>query len=81
MATMSDTKPILVIVQALARIAQPGAIVVAEQAIDLYAGAYPEPAARSEALDLLQRDLGQLPMETPAIARFVTQTRSYISSL
>lgn len=81
MATMSDTKPILVIIQTLARVPQPGAIVVAEQTIDLYARAYAEPAAQAEALELLQRDLAQLPTETPAVAEFVMQTTSYISSL
>lgn len=55
-----------------------GAIVMAEQAVDTYADAYPHAEDRAVALDILIRDLARLRREEPALDRFFADVESYV---
>ena len=58
-----------------------GAIVLAEQAVDTYADAYPRAEDRAIALDVLLRDLARLRLHEPALDRFIGEVESYIGLL
>ncbi|MCJ2066990.1 hypothetical protein MKK63_30515 [Methylobacterium sp. J-088] len=58
-----------------------GALVMIEQAIDLYAAGYTHLDERRIALDILLRDLARLRTIEPDLDVFIAQVESYIDSL
>lgn len=54
-----------------------GAVVLAEQAIDIYLAGYPRPDDRPIALDILLRDLARLRVQEPALDRFIGAVEGY----
>lgn len=65
---------------ALATEGRPGAIVIAEHAIDTYAGGFDEPS-RVIALDTILRDLARLRIKAPTLDPFVSELERYIDGL
>lgn len=58
-----------------------GAIVLAEQIIDMYAADFGHSDDRSVALDALLRDLARLRRRDPALDGFITDIEAYIDGL
>ncbi len=58
-----------------------GAIVLAEQIVDMYAADFGHPADRSVALDALLRDLARLRRRDPGLDGFITDIEAYIDGL
>lgn len=58
-----------------------GAIVLAEQIVDMYATDFGHPADQSVALDALLRDLARLRRRDPSLDGFITDIESYIDGL
>ncbi|XYD09120.1 hypothetical protein R1A27_00330 [Methylobacterium sp. NMS12] len=75
------TRPILDLVRRHGRQNQPGAIVVVEQAVDVYAVAFKDRDARVVALDSLLRDLARLSALEPTLATFVERIERYVDDL
>ncbi|WP_426215495.1 hypothetical protein [Methylobacterium sp. NFXW15] len=58
-----------------------GAIVLAEQVVDMYVGGFGHAAERSVALDALLRDLARLRRREPDLDGFITEVEHYIDTL
>jgi hypothetical protein len=58
-----------------------GAIVLAEQAVDLYIAGYIRLDDRSVALDILLRDLARLRVLQPELDGFIAEVEAYIDLL
>lgn len=65
----------------LAGVSLPGALVLAEQAVDVHASQFLTPRERLTALDALTRDLMCLAVSDPSRAEFLRQVDSYIELL
>ena len=68
-------------IRRLGAAARIGAIVMAEQAVDLHVAAYASPDDRCIALDILLRDLARLRAREPALDGFIAEVESYIDLL
>lgn len=71
-------------VEAIGRLgatAQIGAIVLAEQIVDLQLAGFSDAAERSLALDALLRDLARLRRRDPALDGFIGEVETYIDGL
>jgi hypothetical protein len=58
-----------------------GAIVLAEQVVDTYVGAFSNPDDRTVALDALLRDLARLRRRDPGLDGFIAEVEGYIDGL
>ena len=68
-------------IRALALCPQPGAIVLAEQAVDDHAALFVRLEDRLTALDALARDLFRIGRAEPALAPFLSRVDTYIGHL
>ena len=66
-------------IRALALRALPGAIVLAEQAVDDHAALFVQVEDRLTALDALSRDLCRIGQAEPDLAPFLAEVESYIA--
>jgi hypothetical protein len=58
-----------------------GAVVLAEQTVDVYAAGFAHPDDRTVALDALLRDLARLRRRDPGLDGFITEIETYIDGL
>ncbi len=65
-------------IRALALSARPGAIVMAEHAVDTYLAPSRRSRDRQHALDALSGDLSRIGRDEPDLARFLGQVELYI---
>lgn len=77
---MPPDTSILSTLRTLASQGRPGAIVLAEQAIDTFAESFDE-NTRVVALDTILRDLARLRVQTPILDPFLTDLERYIDLL